>query len=96
MTQDETGPGHNYDPLLARQVEAMAGYGVPKEGIALVIGIDRAILDNTLRGRAANGRRQGERQGGRKPLPQGGRRRPAIRSYQRTRAFRSCGCCPLS
>jgi hypothetical protein len=47
MTQDDSGPTEDHDPLLARQVEAMAGYGVPKESIALVIGVDRAILDRT-------------------------------------------------
>ena len=36
MTQDDSGPTHHPDPLLARQVEAMAGYGVPAESIALV------------------------------------------------------------
>ena len=33
------------DPLLARQVEAIAGFGVPAESIALVIGIDRKTLE---------------------------------------------------
>lgn len=27
----------------------MAGYGVPEESIALVVGIDRAMLDRTYR-----------------------------------------------
>jgi hypothetical protein len=48
MTQDDGGPTDDHDPLLARQIEAMAGYGVPKESIALVVGIDRAILDRTF------------------------------------------------
>jgi hypothetical protein len=47
MTQDASGPIEDQDPLLARQIEAMAGYGVPAESIALIIGVDRAILDRT-------------------------------------------------
>ena len=35
---------HRPDPALRRQVEAMAGYGVPEIDIARVIGIDPKTL----------------------------------------------------
>src|SRR5690606_30364160 len=37
-------PRHQPDPLLRRQVEAMAGYGVPEADIADMIGIDPKTL----------------------------------------------------
>ena len=37
-------PSHKPDPILTRQVEAMAGYGVPEADIAGVIGIDPKTL----------------------------------------------------
>ncbi|MEP9390625.1 hypothetical protein [Mesorhizobium sp. KR9-304] len=37
-------PVHTPDPALRRQVEAMAGYGIPELGIAKVIGIDPKTL----------------------------------------------------
>ncbi|MEP9390574.1 hypothetical protein [Mesorhizobium sp. KR9-304] len=37
-------PVHTPDPALRRQVEAMAGYGIPELGIARVIGIDPKTL----------------------------------------------------
>ena len=37
-------PSHQPDPLLRRQVEAMAGYGVPEADIAGMIGIDPKTL----------------------------------------------------
>ena len=45
--QDKSGPTHDHDPLLSRQVEAMAGYGVARDSIAMVLGIDRELLDRT-------------------------------------------------
>ena len=35
---------HTPDPALRRQVEAMAGYGIPELGIARVIGVDPKTL----------------------------------------------------
>jgi len=37
-------PSHQPDPALRRQVEAMAGYGVPEIDIARIIGIDPKTL----------------------------------------------------
>jgi hypothetical protein len=37
-------PVHTPDSALRRQVEAMAGYGIPELGIAKVIGIDPKTL----------------------------------------------------
>ncbi len=37
-------PVHQPDPALRRQVEAMAGYGIPELGIAKVIGVDPKTL----------------------------------------------------
>jgi hypothetical protein len=37
-------PAHQPDPVTQRQVEAMAGYGVPEADIAGVIGIDAKTL----------------------------------------------------
>ena len=37
-------PVHTPDPALRRQVEAMAGYGIPELGIAKVIGVDPKTL----------------------------------------------------
>jgi hypothetical protein len=37
-------PVHTPDPALRRQVEALAGYGIPELGIAKVIGIDPKTL----------------------------------------------------
>ena len=37
-------PAHQPDPALRRQVEAMAGYGIPELGIARVIGVDPKTL----------------------------------------------------
>ena len=37
-------PAHQPDAFLRRQVEAMAGYGVPEVGIARVVGIDAKTL----------------------------------------------------
>ena len=37
-------PAHHPDPALRRQVEAMAGYGIPELGIARVIGVDPKTL----------------------------------------------------
>ena len=37
-------PAHKPDPTIRRQVEAMAGYGVPETDIAGVIGIDPKTL----------------------------------------------------
>jgi len=38
------GRGHQPDPLTRRQVEAMAGYGVPETDISGLIGIDPKTL----------------------------------------------------
>ncbi|MCW5713439.1 MAG: hypothetical protein KIT43_02830 [Bauldia sp.] len=38
------GRGHQPDPLTRRQVEAMAGYGVPEVDIGGIIGIDPKTL----------------------------------------------------
>jgi hypothetical protein len=37
-------PVHTPEPALRRQVEAMAGYGIPELGIARVIGVDPKTL----------------------------------------------------
>jgi hypothetical protein len=37
-------PVHQPDPALRRQVEAMAGYGIPELGIARLIGVDPKTL----------------------------------------------------
>ena len=37
-------PVHTPEPALRRQVEAMAGYGIPELGIAKVIGVDPKTL----------------------------------------------------
>ncbi len=37
-------PKHTPDPALRRQVEAMAGYGIPELGIAKVMGVDPKTL----------------------------------------------------
>ena len=37
-------PSHKADPVVRRQVEAMAGYGVPEIDIAGVVGIDAKTL----------------------------------------------------
>ena len=37
-------PPHTPEPAIRRQVEAMAGYGVPEADIARVIGIDAKTL----------------------------------------------------
>lgn len=41
---DMPRPAHKPDPVIRRQVEAMAGYGVPEADIAGVIGIDPKTL----------------------------------------------------
>ena len=63
-------------PASRRQVEAMAGYGVPEADIAGVLAIDPKTLRKHYRDELDTGPHQGERQGGREPLPQGDRRGP--------------------
>ena len=65
------------DPLLARQVEAMAGLGVPAESIALVIGIDRKTLERDYGEELSGGAVKTNVKVGGEPVPQGDRRRPA-------------------
>jgi hypothetical protein len=53
---------------LARQVEAMAGYGIPAEDIATALGIERWVLglsalDDGARGGAGDSGHAGRRQG---------------------------------
>ncbi len=48
-------PSHQPDPLLRRQVEAMAGYGVPEADIAGLIGIDAKTLRRHYRGELDHG-----------------------------------------
>jgi hypothetical protein len=48
MTTDATPePLGAADPVMARRVEAMAGYGIPAEDIATVMGIDVGTLRRT-------------------------------------------------
>jgi hypothetical protein len=48
-------PCHQPEPALRRQVEAMAGYGVPEIDIARVIGIDPKTLRKHYRSELDNG-----------------------------------------
>jgi hypothetical protein len=48
-------PSHRPDPALRRQVEAMAGYGVPELDIAGVIGIDPKTLRKHYRAELDHG-----------------------------------------
>ena len=48
-------PAHQPDPLTRRQVEALAGYGVPETDIAGVVGIDPKTLRKHYRGELDHG-----------------------------------------
>jgi hypothetical protein len=48
-------PAHRADPTTQRQVEALAGYGVPEAEIAGVIGIDPKTLRKHYRGELDHG-----------------------------------------
>ena len=48
-------PSHQPDPALRRQVEALAGYGVPEIDIARVVGIDAKTLRKHYRDELDNG-----------------------------------------
>ena len=48
-------PAHKPDPAIRRQVEAMAGYGVPEIDIAGVIGVDPKTLRKHYRGELDHG-----------------------------------------
>jgi hypothetical protein len=48
-------PAHEASELFRRQVEAMAGYGVPEADIARVIGIDAKTLRKHYRGELSTG-----------------------------------------
>jgi hypothetical protein len=48
-------PAHRPDPVTQRQVEAMAGYGVPEADIAGVIGIDAKTLRKHYRNELDHG-----------------------------------------
>jgi hypothetical protein len=48
-------PAHKPDPAIRRQVEAMAGYGVPEAEIAGVIGIDAKTLRKHYRAELDHG-----------------------------------------
>ena len=48
-------PAHQPMPALSRQVEAMAGYGVPEADIGRVLGIDPKTLRKHHRGELDNG-----------------------------------------
>ena len=48
-------PAHKPEPALRRQVEAMAGYGVPEADIGRVLGIDAKTLRKHYRDELDNG-----------------------------------------
>ena len=48
-------PSHQPEPAVRRQVEAMAGYGVPEADIARVLGIDPKTLRKHYRDELDNG-----------------------------------------
>ncbi len=48
-------PSHQPDPAQRRQVEAMAGYGVPEHDIGRVLGIDAKTLRKHYRDELDNG-----------------------------------------
>ena len=63
----------------ASKVEAMAGYGLSPADIARVLDIDVEELKASYEKELGQRPHQGQRQGGREPLPQGHRRRPRNR-----------------
>ena len=48
-------PSHKPDPIVRRQVEAMAGYGVAESDIARVVGLDPKTLRKHYRDELDNG-----------------------------------------
>ncbi len=48
-------PAHKPDPSVRRQVEAMAGYGVPEADIAGVVGVSPKTLRKHYRGELDHG-----------------------------------------
>ena len=49
MSEADQGKPSNRDTFHARQIEAMAGYGLPAKDIAIVLGIDVWMLDRDYR-----------------------------------------------
>ena len=66
---------HKPDPSSRRQVEALAGYGVPEQRFAEVIGVDPKTLRKHYPQGTEAGPHQGECQGRGEPLPPGNGRR---------------------
>ena len=71
-------PVHTPDPALRRQVEAMAGYGIPELGIAKVIGIDPKTLRKHYRSELDLGHIKANSAVAQSLFKKGDRRRPAV------------------
>jgi hypothetical protein len=67
-------PSHKPVPELRRQVEALAGFGIPEADIAGLIGIDPKTLRKHYR-QELDRSHQGQCEGGREPVQEGDRRR---------------------